>query len=126
MIYLHINGTIICRKLAFMCIQIYNLYADNATDPFIQNFLSILYECYQELDKRFAVINSNKVTKMARIEATVLNSLLPISKAEICRLLPDVSPTTVEAVLGKMVKDGSIKKLGTARATKYVNAKHIR
>ena len=40
--------------------------------------------------------------------------------------LPDVSPTTVEAVLGKMVKDGSVKKIGSARATKYVNAKHIR
>ena len=38
----------------------------------------------------------------------------------------DVSPTTVEAVLGKMVKDGSVKKIGSARATKYVNAKHIR
>ncbi len=41
-------------------------------------------------------------------------------------LLPDVSPTTVEAVLGKMVKDGSVKKIGSARATKYENAKHIR
>ena len=30
------------------------------------------------------------------------------------------------AVLGKMVKDGSVKKIGSARATKYVNAKHIR
>ncbi len=37
----------------------------------------------------------------------------------------DVSPTTVEAVLGKMVKDGSVKKIGSARATKYVNAKHV-
>ncbi|MBO4321038.1 MAG: Fic family protein [Treponema sp.] len=88
--------------------------------PFMQNFLSILYECYQELDKRFAVVNSNKVTKTARIEATVLNSLLPISKAEICRLLPDISPTTVEAVLGKMVKSGIITTLGSGRGTKYI------
>ena len=56
--------------------------------------------CYQELNKRFAVINSNRITKKARIEATVLNSLTPISKAEICNILPDISPTTVEAVLG--------------------------
>lgn len=40
---------------------------------------------------------------MRRIEATVLNSLTPISKADICQILPDVSPTTVEAVLGAMV-----------------------
>ena len=42
-----------------------------------------------------------KVTKTC-IEATVLNSLTPLSKAEICKILPDVSHTTVEAVLGAM------------------------
>ena len=76
--------------------------------------------CYKELDKRFNIVNSNKVTKTARIEATVLNSLVPISKAEICKILPDVSPTTVEVVLGKMVKSGSIKRIGAASATKYI------
>lgn len=88
--------------------------------PFMQNFLSVLYVCYQELDKRFAVVNSNKVTKSSRIEATVLNSVLPISKAEICKILPDVSPTTVEAVLGKMVKSGAITTIGAGRGTKYI------
>ncbi len=88
--------------------------------PFMQNFLSILYECYVELDKRFAVVNSNKITKASRIEATVLNSLLPISKAQICQLLPDISPTTVEAVLGKMVKSGVITIVGSGRGTKYL------
>ena len=57
---------------------------------------------------------------------TVLNSVLPISKSEICEILQDVSPTTVESVLGKMVKTGSVMKLGQARATKYVNAKYIK
>ncbi len=88
--------------------------------PFIENFLSTLYMCYKELDKRFAVVNAQKVTKKARVEATVLNSLTPISKAEICQILPDVSPTTVEAVLGIMVKTGSIKRLGAGRATRYI------
>ena len=88
--------------------------------PFIENFLFTLYMCYKELDKRFNIVNSNKVTKTARIEATVLNSLVPISKAEICKILPDVSPTTVEVVLGKMVKSGSIKRIGAASATKYI------
>ena len=88
--------------------------------PFMQNFLATLYECYKELDRRFAVVNSNKITKTTRIENTVLNSLLPISKADICRLLPDISPTTVEAVLGKMVKSGIITTIGKGRGTKYI------
>ena len=99
---------------------------ENTYTEFMKNFLSTLYKCYRELDARFSTVNGKKLKKTERIEQTVLNSVLPISKSEICGFLPDVSPTTVEAVLGKMVKDGSVKKLGSARATKYVNAKHIR
>lgn len=94
---------------------------ENTYIPFIQSFLSTLYLCYKELDKRFNVVNSKKITKKARIEATVLNSLTAISKAEICRILPDISPTTVEAVLGKMVKDERIKMIGSGKNTKYKN-----
>lgn len=94
----------------------------NSYFPFIENFLSTLYMCYKELDKRFAVLNGKKITKAARIEATVLNSLTPLSKSEICKILPDVSPTTVEAVLGTMVKRGDIKRLGSGRATRYIKA----
>lgn len=93
---------------------------ENTYIPFIQNFLSTLYMCYKELDKRFNVVNSNKITKKARIEATILNSLTAISKAEICNILPDVSPTTVEAVLGGMVRDGKVQIIGNGRNTKYI------
>ena len=93
---------------------------ENDYFPFIQNFLSTLYMCYKELDQRFAVLHGKKVTKKARIEATLMGSLTPMSKAEICAIHPDVSPTTVEAVLGAMVKDGRIKRIGAARGTRYI------
>jgi Fic family protein len=92
----------------------------NSYFPFITNFASTLLYCYKELDKRFAVVNSKKVTKRSRVEATVLNSLLPLSKAEICRVLPDVSPTTVEAALAEMVKRGLAGKVGAGKNTKYI------
>ena len=95
---------------------------ENSYFPFIENFLSTLYMCYKELDKRFAVVHGKKLTKKARVEATVLNSLTPLSKAEICKILPDVSPTTVEAVLGAMVKTGSVKRIGAGRTTRYIKA----
>ena len=88
--------------------------------PFMQNFLSTLYMCYKELDKRFAVVHGKRVTKSARIEATVLGSLTPMSKAEICAINPDISPTTVEVVLGKMVREGQIKQIGASRSTRYI------
>ena len=92
----------------------------NSYEPFIANFIMTLYRCYQELDNRFAVVNSSKISKQARVEATVLNNLLPISKAEISRILPDVSPSTIEAVLGEMVRLGKIERIGSYRSSKYI------
>jgi Fic family protein len=98
---------------------------ENSNDylPFIKHSLYMLYRCYKELDNRFAVFNSGHVSKNARIESTVLNSLIPISKAEICQLLPDVSVSTVESVLGAMVKGGQIIRIGAGRSTRYIKAK---
>ena len=95
---------------------------ENSYFPFVENFLSTLYMCYKELDKRFAVVHGKKITKKARIEATVLNRLTSLSKAEICKILPDVSPTTVEAVLGAMVKSRSVKRIGSSRSSRYIKA----
>ena len=95
---------------------------ENSYFPFMENFLSILYLCYKELDKRFAVVHGKRITKRARIEAVILNSLTPLSKAEICKILPDVSHTTVEAVLGAMVKSGAVKRIGASRSARYLKA----
>lgn len=94
----------------------------NDYSAFIMEFLTTVYMCYKELDKRFAVIGSRKVTKQARVEATVMNSLTPISKADVAKILPDVSPTTIESVLGQMVKEGVIHKIGTGRGTRYIKS----
>ncbi len=90
--------------------------------PFMVDFLTTLYVCYSELDKRFASVNAAKATKKSRIESTVLNAFTPLSKADIRGILPDVSPTTVEAVLGEMVRGGRVRRLGAGRASKYIRA----
>lgn len=95
---------------------------ENDYSAFIMEFLTTVYMCYKELDKRFAVIGSRKITKQARVEATVLNSLTPISKADIGKILPDVSATTIEAVLGQMVRTGSVRKIGSGRGTRYIKS----
>ena len=87
---------------------------------FVENFLITLFKCYKELDKRFATVNSKKINKTSRIEATILNSVLPISKKEIAAILPDVSITTIETVLGKMLKEEKIIKIGEGVNTKYI------
>ena len=83
-------------------------------------FQSSKTKAYKELDKRFAVINSKNVSKRGRIEQTILNSLLPLSKREINYILPDVSATTIEIVVSQMLKQGQIKKIGTFKDAKYI------
>ena len=90
--------------------------------PFMIDFLTTLHGCYHELDKRFASVEAGKVTKKKRVEKTVLDSFTPLSKADICGILPDVSPSTVEAVLGAMVRAGRIRRIGTGRASRYLRA----
>lgn len=65
-------------------------------------------------------VPARKSTKRALVEELVLNSEQPISKADICAALPQVSPTTVEAVLGSMVKNGTVQRIGLTRAAKYL------
>ncbi len=87
---------------------------------YIEMFLSLLYLCAKDAPKAPAA--PRRTTKRAAIEALVLKSDEPISKAEICAALPDVSPTTVEAALGAMVRSGSVRKVGAARAARYIRA----
>ncbi|MDR3263780.1 MAG: Fic family protein [Clostridiales bacterium] len=92
----------------------------NTYVPFIENFIMTLLMCYKELDSRFALINGKRVTKKERVEATLLNSLMPIGKKEIAYVLPDVSASTIEAVLSEMIKNGRVKKLGGFKDAKYL------
>jgi len=93
---------------------------ENSYFPFIENFLTTLNLCYVELDKRFVIVDGKRITKKVRIENTLLSSLNPVSKAEICKILPDVSPTTIEAVLGEMIRQGTIERIGNGRGSKYI------
>ena len=95
---------------------------ENTNDyiPFMENFLFTLYLCYKELDKRFVTLKSGKVSKINRVEETIMASFLPISKKEIENLLPDISVTTIEKVLSNMLKEGKITKIGTTNNAKYI------
>lgn len=93
---------------------------ENNYTPFIEQFVFTLYKCYEELNKRFDVVNHSHITKKARVEAEILNSLLPLSKSDLHSRLPDISFATIEAVLRDLVKQGKIKKIGKSKLTKYI------
>ena len=92
----------------------------NTYYPFIEFTFQILYQCYKEINRRFVKTRSGKDKKNERIESVVLESIVPMSKADIQELLPDVSVTTIEAVLAKLIKENKIYKIGTYKNAKYL------
>ena len=94
--------------------------SNNTYYPFIEFTFQILYQCYKEINRRFIVTKSGKEKKNERIEAVILNSIVPISKSDIQELLPDVSITTIESVLAKLLKANTIYKIGTYKNAKYL------
>lgn len=87
--------------------------------PFILYFIDVLSMGVKEFDRRRIAAVPRRNSKTERVEATVMESLVPISKAEICNILIDVSPNTVESVLSKMIKEGKIVRIGTKRSARY-------
>lgn len=94
---------------------------ENQSDyvPFMTYMLQILYQCYKELDMRFAETAGKRVSKSKRVEHLLLHTYVPLSKEEICERVPDVSVSTVERVLGKMTASGQIVRIGTYRNARY-------
>ena len=88
--------------------------------PVIVYFLQILYRSYKDLDGAFAGTSLKKAKKSERVELLLLESLVPVSKAEILHRLPDVSAKTVEAVLSRLLKDGRLVKIGSYRDARYM------
>jgi Fic family protein len=92
---------------------------ENDYVPFINDFILTLFSCYKELDRRFEIVGDKKPNKGNRIEAVILSNNRPISKAEIMELLPDISPTTIEAKLSGLLKEGKIQKIGSYKDARY-------
>ena len=87
--------------------------------PFIVYMMQVLYQCYKDLEKRMALIKLEKVKKSIRIKTTLLQSLVPLSKQELWQMMPDISVTTIEKVIGDLLKEGQIIKYGKFKTAKY-------
>ena len=88
--------------------------------PVIVNFLQIIYRCFKDLDESFTDISLKKAKKSERVESILLGAIVPISKQDIVEKVPDISVKTIELVLGKMLKENKIKKIGTYKDARYM------
>ena len=86
--------------------------------PFMEYMIGVIFLAYRELDRRM-VLCTGKQNKEDRVESVLLNVSIPISKREVCALIPDVSDTYVELILSRLQKEGRIERIGTRKASRY-------
>ena len=88
--------------------------------PFIRYFLRTLLECYTDLDTRFGIVDGRRMKKSDSVENVIKNSLAPVSKRQICMILKDVSPHTVEKTLKNLLSEGRIERIGETKSARYI------
>ena len=92
---------------------------ENDYRPFITFTFQILYQCYKEMNRRL-LYAGKKQKAIARIEAVISTSFVPLSKEEIASLLPDLSLSSIELQLRNLLEAEKIKKIGTYRNARYL------
>jgi hypothetical protein len=81
--------------------------------------LGIIYKAYNDFESRFRIVHDEKISSKDRIANLLQDSIIPISKADILTLLPDISKSTVDRGLWALMDESKVEKIGNGRAVKY-------
>ena len=94
---------------------------DNENDYsyFVEYYLGIILNAYKEFDSRINIVENKKVTAYDRIIDIFKANIIPIDKAYIMNKCPDLSETTIERSLNKLLKEDKIVKISGGRYKKY-------
>ena len=79
-----------------------------------------IYSAYKEFATRVEYLHNKSLSKAERIKLLFDNTLKKISKKDILEKCPDISTSTVELTLSKLLKEGYIIKIGVGRSTVYI------
>lgn len=87
--------------------------------PYALYWLETIHEAYRRLFAALEMSGTAGAGKSERVRLFVQRANRPVTKREIRAALADVSEATVEAELGRMVKEDVVEKLGAGRSTAY-------
>ncbi len=93
---------------------------DSACDytPFISYFLSQLFLCYRE----YGIMMGTEMGRSRRsnpLKVFLCSCPVPVSKADVLSMFPELSETTVERVLSELRRSGDIRMIGGRRNARY-------
>lgn len=81
--------------------------------------LGVIVNAYKEFESRVKLLTDPNISKMDRVREIIKNYIGPITKAELIKMNPDVSDTTIQRALADLLRNGEIIKIGGGRYTKY-------
>ena len=93
---------------------------ENDYKPFVNYMLGVIVKAYKEFESRVELLTDQNLSKPDRIRIMIKNHMGTITKAELVRMNPDISDTTIQRALAELVKNGDVEKIGGGRYTKYV------
>lgn len=88
--------------------------------PYVLYWLETVHKAYALLFDALEMQDSAGMGKSERVRLFVQRAKAPVTKRDIRAALFNVSEATVEAELGRMVKEGVAEKIGAGRATSYL------
>lgn len=92
---------------------------ENDYSYFVEYILGIILNAYKELDSRVNIVENKKLIAYDRIVDIFKNNIIPLDKSFIKNRCPDLSITTIERVLSRLLKENRIVKISDGRFTKY-------
>ena len=92
---------------------------ENDYSYFVEYYLGIILNAYKEFDSRINIVENKKITAYDRIIGIFKDNIIPIDKAFITNKCPNLSETTIERTLNKLLKEDKIVKISGGRYTKY-------
>ena len=92
---------------------------ENDYSYFVEYYLGIILNAYKEFDSRVNIVENKRITSYDRIISIFKENIIPIDKAFIMNKCPDLSETTIERSLNRLLKEDKIVKISGGRYTKY-------
>lgn len=96
-------------------------WEDGANDeaPFVRFMLGVVVAAYRELFDRVEGAAAGE-SKAGRVAAVFERKVGRVTKGDIRAACPDISETTIERELKRLLDEGAIRKVGAGRSTGYV------
>lgn len=87
--------------------------------PFVRYILGVIVAAYREFSTRVEVLITKGLSKPGRVREIIRNTTGRITKTSIMEQCPDISQTTVDRALRKLMASGEVIKISGGRYTSY-------